>query len=192
MGLLSFIQWRTFMELKIEAKNLDMRKSWQEKIEDERDKLIRHYASFVLHLRVTIEATPGYKEGGYEVRLVASVPQDTVVVKRWGENVRSLLVEAFDVLGLQLKEIVRKKQNHKAAKVVGAVVGNKASGHVRRVFPDEAYGFIVTSDELEVFFHANSLKDVGIEDLSEGDAVMLAVEDGDKGPQATWVKAGTA
>lgn len=52
------------MELKIEAKNLDIRKSWQEKIEEERNKLIRHYANFVLHLRVTIEATPGYKEGG--------------------------------------------------------------------------------------------------------------------------------
>lgn len=51
------------MELKIEAKNLDMRKTWQEKIEGERDKLIRHYAGHVLHLRVTIEATPGYKEG---------------------------------------------------------------------------------------------------------------------------------
>lgn len=66
------------MELKIEAKNLDIRKSWQEKIEEERDKLIRHYANFVLHLRVTIEATPGYKEGGYEVRLVASVPNDKI------------------------------------------------------------------------------------------------------------------
>ena len=69
------------MELKIEAKNLDIRKSWQEKIEEERDKIIRHYASLVLHLRVTIEATPGYKEGGHEVRVVATVPNDTVVVK---------------------------------------------------------------------------------------------------------------
>jgi ribosome-associated translation inhibitor RaiA len=43
------------MELKIEAKNLDMRKSWQEKIEEEQAKLIRHYANMVLYLRVTIE-----------------------------------------------------------------------------------------------------------------------------------------
>jgi len=180
------------MELKIEAKNLDLRKSWQEKIEEERDKLIRHYANFVLHLRVTIEATPGYKEGGYEVRLVATVPNDTVVVKRWGESVRSLLVEAFDVLGAQLKEIVKKKQSHKTAKLQGATIDGKASGVIRKIFPDEAYGFIVTDDKLDVFFHANSLRDIAMSDLAEGDEVLFAMEDGDKGPQATWVKVGHA
>ena len=178
------------MELKIEAKNLDIRKSWQEKIEEERNKLIRHYANFVLHLRVTIEATPGYKEGGYEVRLVATVPNDTVAVKRWGESVRALLVETFDVVGAQLKEIVKKKQNHKTAKLQGATIDSKASGVIRKIFPDEAYGFIVTDDKLDVFFHANALKDVAMSDLAEGDEVLFALEDGDKGPQAAWVKVG--
>jgi cold shock CspA family protein/ribosome-associated translation inhibitor RaiA len=192
MGPLNLSLWRMVMELKIEAKNLDLRKSWQEKIDEERDKLIRHYASLVLHLRVTIEATPGYKEGGYEVRLVATVPNDTVAVKRWGESVRSLLVEAFDVLGSQLKEIVKKKQNHKTAKVQGATVDNKASGIIRKIVSDESYGFIVTNDKLDVFFHANSLKDAAMSDLSEGDEVMFAMEEGDKGLQATWVRVGQA
>lgn len=176
------------MELKIEAKNLDIRKSWQEKIEEEREKLTRHYAGLVLHLRVTIEATPGYKEGGYEVRLVATVPNDTVAVKRWGESVRPLLVEAFDVIGAQLKEIVKKKQNHKSVRIQGAALDSKASGIIRKIVPDESYGFIVTDDKLDVFFHANSLKDVGMNDLAEGDEVMFAMEEGDKGLQATWVR----
>ena len=180
------------MELKIEAKNLDIRKSWQEKIEEERNRLIRHYANFVLHLRVTIEATPGYKEGGYEVRLVASVPNDTVAVKRWGENVRSLLTESFDVLGSQLKEIVKKKQNHKTAKAAGAVIDGKSTGIVRKIFTDEAYGFIVTDDKVDVFFHANSLKDVALTELAEGDEVLFAMEEGDQGLQATWVRVGSA
>ena len=180
------------MELKIEAKNLDIRKSWQEKIEEERNKLTRHYASLVLHLRVTIEATPGYKEGGHEVRVVATVPNDTVVVKRWGESVRPLLVEAFDVLGLQLKEIVKKKQNHKTAKVQVGAAGGRLSGIVRKIFPEEAYGFIVTDDKLDVFFHANALRDVEMNDIAEGDEVLFAMEEGDKGPQATWVRVGHA
>lgn len=180
------------MELKIEAKNLDIRKSWQEKIEEERNKLTRHYASLVLHLRVTIEATPGYKEGGHEVRVVATVPNDTVVVKRWGESVRPLLVEAFDVLGLQLKEIVKKKQNHKSAKVQGGTADARISGIVRKIFPEEAYGFIVTDDKLDVFFHANALRDVEMNDIAEGDEVLFAMEEGDKGPQATWVRVGHA
>ncbi len=176
------------MELKVEAKNLDIRKSWQEKIDSERNKLIRHYASFVHHLRVAIEATKGYKEGGFEVRLVASVPQDTVVVKRWGENVRSLLVEAFDVLGAQLKERVQRKQKHKAGKMHAATMAMESVGTIQRVFPDEAYGFIQTPTQGEVFFHASALRDSSISDLNEGDAVILALEDGEKGLQASWVR----
>jgi len=183
------------MELKIEAKNLDIRKSWQEKIEEERAKLIRHYANLVLHLRVSIEATPGYKEGGHEVRLVASVPNDTVVVKRWGESVRPLLVEAFDVLGGQLKEIVKKKQEqNKSAKTQGAggAVDGTTVGIIRKIAPDASYGFIAAHDELDVFFHASSLKDVSIGDLAEGDEVLFVMEEGEQGLQATWVRAGNA
>ncbi|MCL2790535.1 MAG: cold shock domain-containing protein [Desulfobulbus sp.] len=179
------------MELKIEAKNLDIRKSWQEKIEEERAKLTRHYANLVLHLRVSIEATPGYKEGGHEVRLVASVPNDTVVVKRWGESVRPLLVEAFDVLGGQLKEIVKKKQDqNKSAKVQGTAVDGdgRTAGIIRKIAPDASYGFIVTNDKLDVFFHASSLKDVSMGDLAEGDEVLFAMEEGEKGLQAAWVR----
>lgn len=178
------------MDLKVEARNLDMRKSWQEKIEEEREKIIRHYANLVLHLRVTIEATPGYKEGGYEVSLVASVPNDTVVVKRWGEKVRPLLVETFDVLGLQLKDIVQKKHNHKhqaSVKTQGGVPGGDTRGTVQRLFAE--YGFIMTLDDQEVFFHANALKNITIDDLEEGTAVSLAMEEGDKGLHAVWVKA---
>jgi Cold shock proteins len=180
------------MELKIEAKNLDIRKSWQEKIEEEQAKLSRHYAGLVLHLRVTIEATPGYKEGGHEVRLVAGVPNDTVVVKRWGESVRPLLVEAFDVLGGQLKEIVKKRQDHKSAKIQSAAIDGNNSGVIRKIAPDASYGFIITNDKLDVFFHANSLKDVSMGDLAEGDAVLFAMEEGEKGLQAVWVRVGYA
>jgi len=177
------------MDLKVETRNLDMRTGWQEKIEEEREKLIRHYANFVLHLRVSIEATPGYKEGGYEVSLVASVPNDTVVVKRWGEKVHPLLVESFDVLNQQLKDIVRKKHDHKheaSVKVLGGAPGD-TRGTVQRVFDE--YGFIMTLDNQEVFFHANVLKDLSMKELEEGVAVCLALEESDKGLQAAWVKA---
>ena len=180
------------MELKIEARNLNMRQGWHDKIEDEKAKLIRHYAGLVLHLRVTIESTSTHKEGGFEVRLVASVPNDTVVVKRRGEKVHPLLVEAFDVLGLKLKEIVRKKQDHKGVKAQGTVLGGTGSGVIQRIFPHESYGFIMTPDAQEIFFHANVLKDVGMDDLKEGDSVMFGVTEGEMGPQATYVRAGKA
>ena len=105
------------MELQVEGRNLDIRNTWQDKIDNEKARLLRHHAGMVHHLRVSIEENAGHKNNGYEVRLVAGVPGDTVVVGRKGESVRALLGEAFDTLGLQLKELQRKRrQSHPKTK----------------------------------------------------------------------------
>ena len=175
------------MDLKVETRNVELRKGWQKKIDEEKEKLVRHFANFVLHLRVSIEATTHHKEGGYELKLVASVPNDTVVVARKGENVGPLLVEAFDVLSLQMKEILRKKrQSQKGADV--PVDDGAQYGVIRKVSPYESYGFIVSQDAREIYFHENALKDISIDSLTEGDSVMYGESRGDKGPQASWVR----
>lgn len=174
------------MELKVEARNVELKKGWQGKIEDEKDKLVRHYAGFVLHLRVVIEATTHHKEGGFEVKIVASVPNDTVVVSRKGEKVRPLLIEAFDVLSLQLKEILRKKR--KVTKNPEATAETDSVGIINKVSPHESYGFITTFDQREIYFHENALKNVNMDDLMEGDSVIYGESLGDKGPQASWVR----
>ncbi len=174
------------MELKVEARNVELKKGWQIKIEEEKEKLLKHHAGFVLHLRVSIEATSHHKEGGYEVKVVASVPNDTVVVSRKGEMVRPLLIEAFDVLALQLKEILRKKR--KTQKQAEPAAAADSVGVINKVSPHESYGFITTFDEREIYFHENALKNVEIDDLAEGDSVIYGESLGDKGPQASWVR----
>ena len=174
------------MELKIEARNVELRQSWQTKISEEQEKLIRHYPNFVLHLRISIEATTHYKEGGFEIKLVATVPNDTVVVTRNGESVRAALTESFDVLALKLKEIQRKKRKNQ--KVPNQVEGGDNVGIIRKLSPHESYGFIMSSDKRDIYFHENALKNVNMEDLTEGDSVIFGETHGDKGPQASWVK----
>lgn len=174
------------MELKIEARNVEMRKGWQTKIQEEQEKLIRHYANFVLHLRVSIEATAHYKEGGFEIKLVASVPNDTVVVTRRGETVRAALTESFDVLTLQLKEMQRKKRKNQKQSVEAGP--NDKLGVIRKVSPHESYGFITSADKRDIYFHENALKDLNMDELSEGDSVSFGETIGDKGPQASWVR----
>ena len=174
------------MELKVEARNVELKKGWQIKIDEEKEKLLKHYASFVLHLRVSIEATTHHKEGGYEVKVVASVPNDTVVVTRKGDPVRPLLIEAFDVLTLQLKEILRKKR--KSKKQAEPANAGDSVGVVHKVSPHESYGFITTYDDREIYFHENALKNIEIDDLVEGDSVFYGESLGDKGPQASWVR----
>ncbi|MFW2364906.1 MAG: cold shock domain-containing protein [Desulforhopalus sp.] len=174
------------MELKIEARNVEMRKGWQNKIQEEQEKLIRHYPNFVLHLRVSIEATTHYKEGGFEIKLVASVPNDTVVVTRKAETVRAALTESFDVLSLQLKEIQRKKRKNKKQATQGEPLDGV--GIIRKLSPHESYGFITSVDKRDIYFHENSLKNLNMDDLSEGDSVIFGETIGDKGPQASWVR----
>ncbi|OGR00066.1 MAG: cold-shock protein [Deltaproteobacteria bacterium RIFOXYD12_FULL_55_16] len=174
------------MELQVEGRNLEIRKAWQEKIEEEKGRLARHHPGLVHHLRISIEETSGHKTGGHEVRLVASVPNDTVVVKRKGETVRPLLVEAFDTLGLQLKELQRKRRQN--GKEPEAAAAGPAMATIKSLFPYEAYGFLVTMDGQEVYFHENALKDVSMAQLAEGDEVRFAEGEGDKGPTAAWVR----
>ncbi len=174
------------MELQVEGRNLDIRKSWQEKIEEEKERLNRHHPGLVHHLRISIEETSQHRTGGHEVRVIASVPNDTVVVKRKGETVRPLLVEAFDTLGLQLKELQRKRRQ--SEKVVEGAAPSQLTGTIKSLFPYESYGFIMTAGGQEIYFHENALKDVSMEQLAEGDEVRFGEGEGDKGPTANWVK----
>ena len=175
------------MELQVEARNLEMRKVWQDKIDEEKSRLERHHAGFINHLRVTIEGTAHHKEGGYELRVVASIPNDTVVVKRKGEKVVPLVVDAFNTLGMQLKEHQRKRrQSFKTTPEVAKSISSE--GIVKSIYPYESYGFIVTSQGREIYFHENSLKDINMNQLSEGDGVKFGEAEGDKGPCATWVR----
>jgi len=174
------------MELQVEGRNIDIRKSWQEKIDEEKERLERHHPGLVHHLRITVEETASHKSGGFEVRLVASVPSDTIVVSRKGEAVRPLLVDAFDTLGLQLKELQRKRRQ--SQKVPPEEAAATLSGTVRSVFPYESYGFIAATDGQEIYFHENALKGVTMDQLAEGTEVRFGLGEGDKGPTAAWVR----
>ena len=62
-----------------------------------------------------------------------------------------------------------------------------AEGKIAKLM-DRNYGFIEREGETkDLFFHANSLKDVRFNDLKEGDPVTFDVENGMKGPQAVNV-----
>ena len=174
------------MELQVEGRHVEIRKSWQTKIDVEKDRLTRHHPGLVHNLRVAVEATASHKQGGFEVRLVATVPNDTLVVKRKGEAVKPLLVKAFDNLGLQLKEMQRKKKQ--SIKNPAPESASSLTGTIKSVSPIESFGFIATDGDREIYFHENSLKDIDIDKLNIGDEVTFGETEGDKGPCTSWVR----
>lgn len=175
------------MELQVEGRNVSIRSTWQEKIDEEKERLDRHHPGLVHTLRVTVTGTKHHKEGGFELQLVASVPNDTVVVKRKGEAVLVILVDAFDTLGNQLKELQRKRRQ--TSKVPEVALGaTTVEGVIKKLVPYESYGFLTTPDGKEFYFHENALKDVKMDQLTEGDCVKFGEGEGDKGPCAAWVR----
>jgi cold shock CspA family protein len=56
------------------------------------------------------------------------------------------------------------------------------------VFEDQGYGFLVTADGQEIYFHKNSVLGHGFEKLKTGMLVSFVEEAGEKGAQASTVR----
>lgn len=171
------------MDIHIEGQNLEIQPEWREKIEEELARLEEHFTGPVLHARVEIIGTRHHHLGAFEVHLVVTVSGETITLTRQGEFVPPLLVEAFDVLDRRLLEYSRIQQ-----KEVKAHEEYARRGKVARLIPNGDYGFIEASDGLEIYFHANALKNGKFNKLTPGTEVKFAQEDGEKGPQAIWVQ----
>ncbi len=171
------------LDIEIEGRAVEILPEWREKIEEELAKIQQHSYTPILHARVTVIGTRHHRHGAFEIHMVLTVPGDTIVVKHQGDYVLPLLVEAFKALDRQVKEYSSRRQGEVKPHPAQAL-----RGRVVRLCPDEDYGFIETVDMLEVYFHANAVRDGRIEDLAEGMKVEFDVEMGEKGPQATWVK----
>ena len=70
----------------------------------------------------------------------------------------------------------------------GAIHVRHHLGIVDRVFREDGYGFILTDDGEQVYFHRNAVKEgLAFDRLEEADRVALNMEPGREGPQATAV-----
>ncbi len=171
------------LDLHIGGQHVDILPEWREKIEAELGRLQTHYSSPILHARVEIIGTAHHHLGAFEVHLMVTVAGDVITINHQGELVLPLLVEAFAALDRRLAE-------H------SSITQQKVKGHedfarhgrIIRLSPAGDYGFIETDDGLEVYFHANALKKGSFAALNPGTAVKFGQEEGDKGPQATWVQ----
>jgi len=110
------------------------------------------------------------------------VPGDDIVVNRQAaEDPYVAVHEAFDAARRQLQDHARRRRG------VVKVHEEIPHGRVSKLFPDEGYGFLETSDGREVYFHRNSVLGADFDRLSIGTEVRFAEEEGEKGLQASTV-----
>jgi cold shock CspA family protein len=97
------------------------------------------------------------------------------------EDIYVAIRDAFNAAGRRLQDYARRQS--------GAVKLHESAGHGRisKLFPEEGYGFLETSDGREIYFHRHSVLQSAFDHMAVGTAVRFAEEIGEKGPQASTV-----
>ena len=170
--------------LKITAHDITLSEAVETEIREKVAKLESYYTR-ITSCHVVVGAPVRYphdKQGLYNVSIDLSVPGAELVVNRKADpDLLVALRDAFNAARRQLEDYVRRQR--------GAVKTREAPPHarVRRLFPQEGYGFLETPDGREIYFHRNSVIDPGFDHLEIGTEVRFAEEQGEEGPQASTV-----
>jgi len=136
---------------------------------------------------------PGRSRGrlvSYAVRIELRVPgSDLAISRKPGDinahkNIMVAIRDSFDAMERRLKEYV--------SKLRGVVKSHPEplQGKITRLFPEQGYGFVATTDGQEIYFHEHSVIDVDFAALAVGMPVELSTAEGESpdGPQATTLR----
>ena len=176
--------------LQISFQGMEPSEAVETRIREKTAKL-EQYFERITSCRVVVEAPHRHGRKGklYQVRIDVVVPGREIVVNRAGpkdhahEDVYVAIRDAFNALGRQLEDHARKVRGDIKSHEVPLV------GKVVRIFPEQGYGFVLTSEGNEVYFHENAVVNGGFAKLEVGSEVrlVLAFGESDKGPQASTV-----
>jgi ribosomal subunit interface protein len=138
----------------------------------------------IMSCRVAVEAPVRHhrKGGPFKVRIDLSVPGAELVVNRQADDDLYVAIrDAFDAARRKLEDYARRQR--------GAMKAHEAPTHGRviKLFPEEGYGFLETSDGHEIYFHHHSVLRAGFDRLAIGTGVRYVEEQGEHGPQASTV-----
>lgn len=145
----------------------------------------------IMSCRVVVEAPHRHQHKGklYRVNIDLKVPGCEIAVTGTGkknhahEDIYVAIRDSFQAVSRRLQDHARRGQGAVKAHAV------PAHGKVVKLFPIEGYGFLLTSDGYEVYFHKNSVTGTDFNSLILGSEVRATIAEGesDKGAQASTV-----
>lgn len=154
------------------------------------DKLLR-FCEDIVSCRVAVERRQQRQKLGnpHRVRIEVTLPpgKSLVVTKDPGEAaphepVITTVRDAFKAMERQVKEAnSRRRGEVKAHEEPVALVA--------RLFPSEGYGFLITNEGREIYFHRNSVaQGDSFHEMAVGTEVRFTETMGNDGPQASTVR----
>ncbi len=169
--------------LEISSRNLELSDETRDLIHEKAEKLDSLYDD-IIRCRVKLDVPHRSQRSGilYDVRIDITVPGGEVVVKREpGEDLHVAILNSFDVAQRRLKDYAGRQRGEIK------LHEEKPTAQVVRVFHDEGYGFLMTPDGREVYFHENALLNGDFRNLQVGTSVQYVEREGDKGVQASSI-----
>jgi ribosomal subunit interface protein len=169
--------------LQLTFRNMPPSEAIEAKIHEKAAKLDKSF-SRIMSCRVVVEETQRRQHQGklFSVHIDITVPgKEMAVTREENEDPYVAVRNAFNTAARRLEEHAREKR--------GEVKTHKTPpiGRILRIFPDQAYGFIITPDQREIYFHRNSVLNDDFSNLKFGADVTFMEEQGREGPQAARV-----
>lgn len=166
------------------------------------------FYSQIMGCRVAVEIPHRHHRKGstYHVRVDLTLPGGELVIKRQPnirnrvrqtggaqvkkslevgtphKNLRLAIDDAFKIAGRRLQDYARRQNGRVKTHELPPVA------RVSRVVAEKGYGFLVTPDEREIYFHRDSVLNRSFGRLRVGTLVNYVEEQGEKGPQASTVR----
>jgi cold shock CspA family protein len=146
----------------------------------------------LISCQVAVEKPQKHQRTGnpFRVRINLRVPPgNEIVVKRESsggdlhDGLTKVIREAFDAAHRNLQDFLEKRRGE-----VKAHPQQEAMAFVSKVFREEGYGFILSVDGREFYFHKNSVLNDGFDRLRIGTGVRFVETAGEEGPQASTVQ----
>jgi cold shock CspA family protein len=144
----------------------------------------------IVGCRVVVEMPHKHHRQGntYHVRIDLKLPGTEIIVNREPNrkadctDLHTVINRSFEAARRQLEQHMRKRRQE--------VKSHEAtpSARVARLFAEEGYGFLITADNREVYFHQNAVLNGGFRQLEVGSEVAFIEDTGEKGPQASTVR----
>lgn len=168
------IRWQGLQELPPKARE-NAERRLRRLAEDHRD---------LIAARIVARPSGHHRHGGHEVHVVCEARGRELVATRTRPDLAVALDEAIAAIEREVKKLRERRRDQRLERPPLP----PHLGVVDRVFREEGYGFILTDEGEQVYFHRNAVRDgLEFEALEEGQRVALNVELGDNGPQANAV-----
>jgi ribosomal subunit interface protein len=169
--------------LQITFRNMPHSDAIEAKINEKAAKLDRYYDR-IMSCHVVVEESQRRQHQGklFSVHIDITAPgKELAVTREENEDPHVAVRDAFNTAARWLEEHARRKR--------GEVKTHEElpAGRIIRIFPDQSYGFIITDDQREIYFHRNSVLNDDFSQLRLGVTVTFVEEQGDEGPQAARV-----